>query len=127
VEQSRERAEELRARGLPVIYGDATRPEVLGDARLDAARLVIVAAPDAYQARAILALARRLNPEVDVVVRTHSDQERTFLEAHGASHALVGERELAVSLSRHALRSFGVAHDMGAVAARTIGNDGGGP
>ncbi|GLC26885.1 YbaL family putative K(+) efflux transporter [Roseisolibacter agri] len=120
VEQSRETAEALRARGLPVIYGDATRPEVLAGAHLEHARLVVVAAPDAYQARAILELARRLNPEVDIVVRTHSDQERGFLEAHGAARALVGERELAVSLARHALRRFGVAHDMEAVAARTL-------
>jgi CPA2 family monovalent cation:H+ antiporter-2 len=120
VEQSRERAEALRASGLPVIYGDATRPEVLADAHLERARLVVVAAPDAFQARAILALVRRLNPDAEVLVRTHSDEERDFLEAHGAERALVGERELAVSLTRHALRRYDVAHDMEAVAARTL-------
>jgi monovalent cation:H+ antiporter-2, CPA2 family len=121
VEQTRERAEALRQRGLPVIYGDATRPEVLAEAHLERARLIVVAAPDAFQTRAILALARRLNPTVDVIMRTHSDDERVFLEANGAERALVGERELAVSLTRHALRRFGVAHDMEAVAERTLG------
>jgi len=121
IEQSRERAEHLRDRGLPVIYGDATRPEVLSGAHLERARLVVVAAPDAYQARAILEVARRLNPAVEVVVRTHSDAERTFLEGSGASRALVGERELAVSLARHALRHFEVPHDMEEVAARALG------
>ncbi|GJG85125.1 cation:proton antiport protein [Gemmatimonadetes bacterium T265] len=118
VEQSRERAESLRASGLPVIYGDATRPEVLADAHLERARLVVVATPDAYQARAILALARRLNAAAEVIVRTHGDDERAYLEAHGASQALVGERELAVSLTRAALQRAGVAADMQAVAAR---------
>jgi CPA2 family monovalent cation:H+ antiporter-2 len=121
VEQSRERTEDLRKRGLPVIYGDATRPEVLSDAHLERARLVVVAAPDAYQARVILALARRLNPKIEVVARTHSDEERTFLESHGAARALVSERELAVSLARHALRHFEVPHDMEDVAARALG------
>jgi CPA2 family monovalent cation:H+ antiporter-2 len=121
VEQSRETAERLRGEGLPVIYGDATRPEVLAAAHLERARLVVVASPDAYQARAILDLARRLNPAVEVVVRTHSDAERSFLEAHGAARALVGERELAVSLARHALRSLAVPHDMEAVAERALG------
>jgi monovalent cation:H+ antiporter-2, CPA2 family len=79
-----------------------------------------VAAPDAYQTRAILALARRHNPGVEVVARTHSDEERTFLEASGATRAMVGERELAVSLARHALRRFEVAHDMEGVAARAL-------
>jgi monovalent cation:H+ antiporter-2, CPA2 family len=124
VEQSRETAEKLRARGLPVIYGDATRPDVLAHAFLERARLVVVAAPDAYQARAILSVARRINPAVEVVVRTHSDEERAFLESNGAERALVGERELAVSLARHALRRFDVPHDMEAVAARALGGSG---
>jgi CPA2 family monovalent cation:H+ antiporter-2 len=122
VEQSRETAERLREEGLPVIYGDATRPEVLAAAHLERARMVVVASPDAYQARAILELAHRLNPSVEVVVRTHSDAERTFLESHGAARALVGERELAVSLARHALRHLDVPHDMEAVAARALGH-----
>lgn len=122
VEQSRERAEALRARGLPVIYGDATRPEVLAGAHLERARLVVAAAPDAYQARAILAVAKRLNPDVEVIARTHSDEERAFLESSGASRALVGERELAVSLARLVLRHFEVPHDMEEVAARALGH-----
>ncbi|HEX7049073.1 MAG TPA: YbaL family putative K(+) efflux transporter [Longimicrobiales bacterium] len=120
VEQSRERVEALRKRGLPVVYGDATRPDVLEAAHLDTARLIIVAAPDAYQARAILALIQRVNPDAEVLVRTHSDEEREFLESHGANVALVAERELAVSLTRLALRSYNVEHDMAEIAERTI-------
>jgi monovalent cation:H+ antiporter-2, CPA2 family len=89
-------------------------------AHLERARLVVVAAPDAYQARAILQLARRINPDVDVVVRTHSDAERAFLEENGATQALVGERELAVSLTRAALKRSGVAFDMEKVAGRAL-------
>ena len=120
MEQSRETAEALRARGLPVIWGDASRPEVLAGAHLESARLVVVSAPDAYEARAILELARRLNPDVEVLVRTHSDEERRFLEQHGAAQALVGESELAVSLTRAALLRFNVEFDMEQVAARTL-------
>ena len=120
VEQSRETAETLRKRGLPVIYGDAARPEVLEDAHLERARLIIVATPDAYQTRAVLSLARTLNPSVEVVARTHSDVERDFLEGHGATQALVGERELAVSLTRAALKRFDVKFDMEKVAERTL-------
>jgi monovalent cation:H+ antiporter-2, CPA2 family len=120
VEQSRETAERLREEGLPVVYGDATRPDVLAPAHLEHARLVVVAAPDAYQARAIVALVRNLNPDVRIAVRTHSDEERDFLEGHGADVALVGERELAISLTRHALRSYNIDHDMAEVAQRTL-------
>ena len=121
VEQSRQVADTLRKAGLPVIYGDATRPDVLANAHLERAQLLVVAAPDAYQTRAILALARRLNPDLHVVVRTHSDSERAWLEQNGAAQALVGERELAVSLTRLALQHFGVTHDVEEVTAPTSG------
>ena len=120
IEQSRETTEALRARGLPVIYGDATRPEVLAHAHLDRARLMVVAAPDAFQSRAILTLAREIRPGLEVLLRTHSDAERAFLEENGATEALVGERELAVSLTRGALRRCGVRFDMEQVAARAL-------
>ncbi len=120
VEQSRERVEQLRAEGLPVLYGDSSRPEVLIHAHLDRAKLVLVTAPDAFQARTTLALGKQLNPAVEVVVRTHSDDERIWLERHGASYAMVSERELAVSMTRHALRRFGVDHDMAQVAERVL-------
>jgi CPA2 family monovalent cation:H+ antiporter-2 len=120
VEQSRERAEALREQGLPVIYGDATRPEVLKPAHMENARMVVVAAPDAFQARAIVRLVREVNPGVQLIVRTHSDEERQFLESSGADVALVGERELAVSMTRQALRAYGAAFDMAEVAERTL-------
>jgi CPA2 family monovalent cation:H+ antiporter-2 len=120
VEQSRERTEQLRATGLPVIYGDASRPEVLAHAHLDRAKLVLVAAPDAFQARATLALAKSLNPQIVAVVRTHSDEERAWLEANGADYAMVSERELAVSMIRFALRAMNASHDMAAVAERVL-------
>jgi CPA2 family monovalent cation:H+ antiporter-2 len=93
---------------------------VLRAARLDSARLVVVAAPDAYQARAMLAGAPQLNPGVEVLLRTHSDAERQFLEEMGAARALVGERELAVSLAREALQRFRTDVDMVLVAERVL-------
>jgi monovalent cation:H+ antiporter-2, CPA2 family len=120
VEASREVAARMREQGYSIIQGDATRLEVLRSAHLDRARLVIVAAPDAYQARVMLARAHQLNPGVEVLARTHSDDERQFLEEMGASRALVGERELAVSLAREALQRFDVSPDMRQVAARAL-------
>ena len=122
VEQSREVADALRKQQLPVIYGDASKPEVLKHAHLERARMILVSAPDAYQARAIVRVARAANDEVTIIVRTHSDEEREFLESHGADVALVAERELAVSLTRYALRGYGRDHDMQQVASRTLNN-----
>jgi K+:H+ antiporter len=120
VEQNREEVEALRARGMPALYGDATRPGILRHAHLERARLLVVSAPDAFQARLILDLARKVNPGIDMVVRTHSDQERAHLERAGVGRAVVGERELALAIIRYVFGSFGVHEDMAAVAAETL-------
>ena len=107
IEKDREWVEQLRARGLHVLFGDASRRAVLEHARLDRARLLVVAAPGTFQTRAILELARELNPVLDTVVRTHSAAEQIYLEQHGVGEAVVGERELALGMARYALRSLG--------------------
>jgi K+:H+ antiporter len=103
IEQSRELFESLRDRGMPVIYGNASRRLVLELAHPERARMIIVTAPDPFQARAILEQARRLNPSIVSVVRTHSEEERAYLERAGADLAVVGERELARTMARYAL------------------------
>jgi monovalent cation:H+ antiporter-2, CPA2 family len=103
IEQSRELFESLRDRGVPVIYGNASRRLVVGLARPERARMIIVTAPDPFQARAILEQGRRLNPSIVSVVRTHSEEERAYLERAGADLAVVGERELARTMARYAL------------------------
>jgi K+:H+ antiporter len=108
VEKDREWFEHLRRRGLHVLFGDASRRAVLAHARLEYARLLVIAAPGIFQTRAILELARQLHPAIDVVVRTHSAAEQVYLEAHGVGEAVMGERELALGMARYALRSLGI-------------------
>jgi CPA2 family monovalent cation:H+ antiporter-2 len=107
VEQDRDAAEGLRKRGLPVFFGDASQPGVLDQANLGQARLLVITAPDPYKARAIITVARRANPEIDTVVRTHSEAEREYLERLEVGMAVVGERELANTMARYALESCG--------------------
>lgn len=120
VEQNRGEVEALRARGMPALFGDATRPGILHHARLERARLLVVSAPDAFQARLILDHARKVNPDIDTVVRTHSDQERAHLERRGVGRAVMGERELALAIIRYAFGAFGVNENMAAIAAETL-------
>jgi monovalent cation:H+ antiporter-2, CPA2 family len=108
VEQDREIVEALRERGIPAFLGDASRPGVLDQAGVERARLLAVTAPDPFKARAIISVARRANPTIDTVVRTHSDDERTYLERLNVGMAVMGERELANAMARYALQSCGL-------------------
>ncbi len=107
VERNREIFESLRDRGVPAVYGNASRRTVLELARPDRARLIIVTAPDPFQARAVVDLARKMNPSIATVVRTHSEEEREYLEKAGADLAVMGERELARAMAHYALEVAG--------------------
>ena len=111
VEYDREWVETLRARGVHVLFGNATRPGILEHARLAQARMLVIAAPGTYQAREIFARARRINPGIEVVARTHSEAEQRLLEEQGVGLALMGERELALGMARYALGRWDVPPD----------------
>ena len=108
IEEDHAAVEALRRRGIDAIYGNAARPGILERAALPAARLLVVAAPDPFQARRIIEIARELNPKIEIVVRTHSAAERAHLEGLGVGRVFMGEHELALAMARHALRTLGV-------------------
>ncbi|QDE67419.1 YbaL family putative K(+) efflux transporter [Myxococcus xanthus] len=95
VEQNREYVERLREEGVPAIYGDAAVPGILEHAHLDTASILIVATPDALQARAIVEQVKGVNPSLPAVVRTHGDEERDYLESLGVDRVVMGEHALA--------------------------------
>jgi CPA2 family monovalent cation:H+ antiporter-2 len=120
VERNRESVEALRKRGLPVLYGDATRPGILKHAHLERARTLVIAAPGAYHGRRIIEIARSVNRDIDIVARTHSEAEQRYLEKQGVSMAVMGERELALGMTRYALRSRGVDPDQVEIVVQAI-------
>ncbi len=103
VEQNREYVERLREEGVPAIYGDAAVPGILEHAHLDAASILIVATPDALQARAIVEQVKEANPSLPAVVRTHGDEERDYLEKLGVDRVVMGEHALARSMVDYVL------------------------
>jgi CPA2 family monovalent cation:H+ antiporter-2 len=117
VEQDRARVEELRRQGIPAIYGDAARPGILEHAELSGARLLVIAAPDPYQTREVIEIARRRNPSLEIVVRTHSAAEQAYLEKMGVGRVFMGERELALGMAQCALRTLGESDEK---AERTV-------
>ena len=109
IEQERFAAMALGERGVTALYGDAARPGLLEHAGLRHARLLVITTPDPLQARAVIDLARRIQPGIDIAVRTHSEAERAHLEQRRVGLAVMGERELADALARYALGRFGAA------------------
>jgi monovalent cation:H+ antiporter-2, CPA2 family len=102
-EQNRELVEELRRQGVHAVSGDASEPAVLIQAHIARARMLVVAAPDPFQVRGILEIARMVNPRVVTVVRTHSEEETALLQKEGVDKVFMGEHELARSMTDYVL------------------------
>lgn len=107
VEQDRVLVDRLRERGFSAVYGDAARPGILSQASPDSARLLVVATPDPFQARRVVELAREANPDIDIVVRTHTTAEQAYFERLGVGRVVMGERELALGMAHYAVLSLG--------------------
>lgn len=118
----------LRVRGERAVYGDATRPDVLHRAGIEHARLVVVTAPEPIRARRAVEIARDLNPQIAVAVRTHSAAEQAFFEEFvhangGTGRAVYAEREAALSLAYFTLLALGRTDDEADVVIDAMRND----
>ncbi len=95
VEWNREEVERLRARGLLAVSGDAADPAVLIQGHVARARILVIAIPETSRAHAMSDTARRLNPRIEIVVRTHKDAEAELLKREKVDAVFMGEHELA--------------------------------
>jgi len=110
VEQNRQLVTALRTEGRSVLYGDASVPGVLNKADINRARLLVVAIPDGFQVRQVVEIARRAAPTIDIVARTHTEEERDYLLRQGVGLAVMGEHQLALAMTDYALDGFTGAH-----------------
>jgi CPA2 family monovalent cation:H+ antiporter-2 len=102
-EENRDIVERLRERGVAAVFGDAADPAVLIQAHIARAGMLVIATPDTLNVRQMIAIARELNPDIQIVVRTHSEEEASLLEREIEGKVFLGEEELAQSMTRYVL------------------------
>ena len=105
-EQNRELVEALREAGFAAVCGDAATPEVLIQAHIARASVLIVSAPDTLAARKMVEIARILNPPVRVILRAHDEEEALLLAEESPDRVFVGEETLASGMAAEAVRQL---------------------
>ena len=105
-EENREIVEQLRESGVPAVSGDASEPTVLIQAHIHRARMLVIATPDTLDVRRMIEIARTVNPRIETVVRTHSEEEAVLLEKENAGKVFLGEHELARSMTQYVLDRY---------------------
>jgi CPA2 family monovalent cation:H+ antiporter-2 len=104
IERDRNIVETAREAGVSAIFGDAARPGMLEMAQVSTARLLVCSTPDPLHAKLVIELARKLNPHIETVVRTHTHEELETFRQMKVGRAFLGERELAFGMAKHTLR-----------------------
>ena len=105
-EQNRELVEKLRKKGQPAVSGNAVDPMVLVQAHITNAAMLIIATPDSMNIRKIVEIAKQLKPDIEVVIRTHHEDEYQRLQKELGDTVFFGEEELAKGMSAHVLERF---------------------
>jgi CPA2 family monovalent cation:H+ antiporter-2 len=103
-----ERVREAAAAGESVVFGDASRREVLIAAALSRASAVVVSFADTPKALAILAHVHELRPELPVVVRTLDDTDVARLKAAGAAEVVAEVVEGSLMLATQTMMQLGL-------------------
>ena len=105
-EENREIVDKLRERDIPAVSGDASDPNVLIQAHIQRARMLVIATPDTLKVRRMIETARTVNPKIEIIVRTHSEEEAVLLEKENAGKVFLGEHELAGSMIQFVLGRY---------------------
>ena len=109
-DQNRELVENLRGNGVAAVSGNAADPSVLIQAHIAKAAMLVVATLDPLTVRQMTDTARTLNPGIEIVLRTHSEEEATMLRNDGIGTVFYAEEELANGITRHVLERFAPEH-----------------
>jgi CPA2 family monovalent cation:H+ antiporter-2 len=117
-------AAEAEGEGIPVILGDASRQHVLALARVEQAKLLVVADDEPAMAGRIAAVARPLNPTMRITVRTRYTSEVESLLHAGVDRVVSEELESIVALLGDLLRDYQLAEEEIARHEAAVRSDG---
>lgn len=100
---NRELVDALRKDGIPAVSGDASTPEVLVQAHVARAAILVIAIPDTVNLRKIVEIARILNPSIEIVLRVRDEEEAELLSKDNLGTIFLGKHELARAMTAHML------------------------
>jgi CPA2 family monovalent cation:H+ antiporter-2 len=92
--------------GLPVLFGDATRKEVLQRAGADRAKMMVVAISDPKATQTTVAVMRSIHPSCVILVRTRYVAEVDSLVQLGANIVIPEEFETSIEIFAHVLEQY---------------------
>jgi len=111
IEMNAETVKREKAKGLPIIFGDATQDHILEAVYLSNARAAVIAISDNQATKAIIKNIRSHSDSLFLVVRTRYVKETSELIALGADEVIPEEFETSIQIFTNILQNFLVPED----------------
>lgn len=89
-------------------FGDSTRAEVLKHAGIEHAYALVIATSDPFGARMTVSQARKMNPNLHIIVRTRYTSEINELLDLGANEVIPEEFETSIEIFSRVLQRYGI-------------------
>lgn len=105
-DDNREIVERLREKGVTAVTGDALDPNVLIQAHIAHASMLVIATPDTFDVRQMMQVARKLNNNIEILFMSHQAEEAKLLEQEAFDKVFLVEDELAKNMSEYVLARF---------------------
>lgn len=100
-----------KAKGLPIIFGDATQDHILETANISSARAAVITVSGDFATRSIIKNIRSRSDSLFLVVRTRYVAQTPELLAIGADEVIPEEFETSIQIFEHILQNFLVPED----------------
>jgi CPA2 family monovalent cation:H+ antiporter-2 len=95
IEDSDKTLAKIRSEGIEAVSGNAANERTFALTNAPAAKRLILAIPNAFEAGQIVLRARAASPDIEIIARAHSDAEVDHLNSLGVNAVVMGEREIA--------------------------------
>lgn len=109
-EENREIVEKLRTQGIAAVSGEATEPNVLIQAHIQHARLLVISPMDILNIHRIVDISKQLNPEIQVLICAESKEEAVIIREENIGEVFYAKEEMAKNMSHHILNQIELAH-----------------
>ncbi|USA53101.1 cation:proton antiporter [Acinetobacter sp. C32I] len=109
-EENREIVEKLRTQGIAAVSGEATEPNVLIQAHIQHARLLVISPMDILDIHRIVDISKQLNPEIQVLICAESKEEAVVIREENIGEVFYAKEEMAKNMSHHILNQIELAH-----------------
>lgn len=115
---------QAQADGVPILFGDAARREILEQAGIEVAKIVVFAISDFDTVKRSLRAARELAPEIEILIRTSRFEEIGALRRAGANQVVAEEFESAIEIFTRVLTAYHIPRNVIRAETRVLRGEG---